>query len=111
MDLTIDLTPDGIAVLRPKGRLDLVAAPQIRAAIDTAVREGHPQVVVDLMDTGFLDSSGLSALVGGLKSARQAGGDLRIASCGPQILTVLQLTNMHRVLHCYTDAETACRDR
>ncbi|MEU6537062.1 anti-sigma factor antagonist [Streptomyces sp. NPDC047000] len=111
MDLTIDVTPDGIAVLRPSGRLDLVAAPQIRAAIDTVVRDGHPHVVVDLAGTGFLDSSGLSALVGGLKSARQAGGDLRIASCGPQVLTVLQLTNMHRVLHCYADVGTACRDR
>ena len=40
---------------------------------------GSNRVVVDLAETQFLDSSGLGALIAGLKTTRQAGGDLRIA--------------------------------
>jgi anti-sigma B factor antagonist len=49
----------------------------------------------------FIDSSGLGAVIGGLKTARQAGGDLRIASLTPQVASVLQLTNLDRVLRPY----------
>ncbi|MCU1534627.1 MAG: anti-sigma factor antagonist, partial [Glaciihabitans sp.] len=65
------------------------------------------RVVVDLTRVEFMDSSGLGALVSGMKAARLAGGDLRIASPTEQVKLVLQLTNMDRVLPAYDDAETA----
>ena len=67
-------------VLTCDGRLTMVAAPTLRSAIDDAVSGGHVRLVVDLAGTSFVDSSGLGALVAGLKRTRQAGGDLRIAS-------------------------------
>ncbi len=52
-------------------------------------------------------SSGLGALVSGLKVARQAGGDLRIAAPTEQVVTVLELTNLNRVLSTYDSADGA----
>jgi len=71
------------------------------------VADGRTLVVVDLSDTAFLDSSGLGALVGGLRTARAAGGDLRIAGVGQQVRTVLELTTMDRVLRPYATVEDA----
>jgi len=87
-----------VAVLRCSGRLNMTAAPGLRAAVDETVGGGINRIVVDLADTSFVDSSGLGALVGGLKSARLAGGDLRIAGAPEQVRTVLALTNLDRVL-------------
>ena len=98
---------DRAVVLRLKGRLNMVAVPTVRAAIDRAVQGGEGRVVVDLAETSFIDSSGLGALIAGLRSARQAGGDLRIAGVGEQVGTVLRLTNLSRVLKPYTDVEEA----
>lgn len=53
-------------------------------------REGRTRVVVDLAGTDFMD--GLGALISGLKTTRLAGGDLRIARPGTQVMTVLKLT-------------------
>jgi anti-sigma B factor antagonist len=53
-----------------------------------------------------MDSSGLGALVGCLKSARQAGGDLRIAAPSAQVLMVLKLSNIDRILRPYDDVST-----
>ena len=94
-------------VIRPRGRLNLVAAPRLRELVGRTVAEGRSTVVVDLSGTEFMDSSGLGALVAGLKSARQAGGDLRIACLSPQVEMVVKLTNLDRVLRPYPSVQDA----
>ncbi len=98
---------DGVAVLTCSGRLNMVAAPRLRAELRSVVEAGTSRLVVDLTGTAFIDSSGLGALIGGLKEARQAGGDLRIAGPGQQVLTVLRLTNLDKVLRPYPTAAEA----
>lgn len=97
----------GGVVVRSRGRLDMVAAPQLRALVTQTVAAGAGRVVVDLQETTFIDSSGLGALIAGLKTARQAGGDLRIARPGEQVRMVLELTQMHTVLRPYESVEAA----
>ncbi len=94
-------------VLRPEGRLNMVAASDVKRAVAHAVDEGESRLVVDLGGTTFLDSSGLGSLVAGLKTARQAGGDLRIAGANDQALLVLRLTNLDRVLKPHGTVEDA----
>ena len=94
-------------VIRPRGRLNLLAAPRLREVVAQSVRSGRPHIVVDLSGTTFMDSSGLGALVAGLKSARQGGGNLRIACLTPQVEMVLKLTNLDRVLRPYASVEDA----
>jgi anti-sigma B factor antagonist len=100
-------TVGAAVVLQVEGRLNMVAAPRLRAAVDEAVAGGSPRLVVDLTATTFVDSSGLGALVAGLKTARQAGGDLRIVGAGDQVATVLTLTNLDRVLRPHARLEDA----
>ncbi|TCJ00543.1 STAS domain-containing protein [Aeromicrobium sp. IC_218] len=97
-DFDVRTDARGIGIVTPKGRLNMVSAKQLRTAVAELVDAGTTKVVVDLAETTFLDSSGLGALVAGLKSARQAGGDLRIARPTQQVVTVLGLTNMDKVL-------------
>ncbi|QAY64625.1 anti-sigma factor antagonist [Xylanimonas allomyrinae] len=96
--------------LAPEGRLNLISAPPLKARVDDLVREGRTRVVVDLGAVDHIDSSGLGALVGGLKAARQAGGDLRIARAGEQVRAVLKLTNLDRILVPYRTVEEAGHD-
>lgn len=107
IEIDVFRRPDGVAVVVPQGRLNMVAARQMKDLLATLLREGSARIVVDLEQTTFLDSSGLGALIGGLKGARQAGGDLRIARPTPEVLTVFQLTNMDKVLRPRDDVESA----
>lgn len=97
-------------VLGLTGRLDLAEAPELRAAVVQLLADGPHRVVLDLGGVPFMDSSGLGALIGCLKIARQAGGDLRIARVGPRVRMVLELTSMHRVLPPYDSPEQAFGD-
>ena len=103
-------TESGVVVVRLDGRLNMVAAPALRKELHALVEAGSARLVVDLSGTEFIDSSGLVALISGLKVARQAGGDLRIASPTRQVTTVLELTNLNRVLRAYDSADGAFDD-
>ncbi|MFE4081789.1 STAS domain-containing protein [Paenarthrobacter sp. YIM B13468] len=98
---------DTYAEVKGVGRLNMVAAPKLREVVAEVVASGSSRVVVNLAETDFMDSSGLGALIGCLKAARQAGGDLRISGVQPQVKMVLELTNMDRVLTAYSSAEEA----
>jgi len=103
-------THDGIAVLTPQGRLNMVSARHLKAAIAGVVADGTHRIVVDLGETTFVDSSGLGALIGGVKATRQHGGDLRIARPTDDVLTVLELTNLDKILRPRQDVRTAFDD-
>ena len=97
-------------VLAPEGKFNLVASPLLKARIDELVAAGKTKLIVDLHAVDFIDSSGLGSLIGGLKAARQQGGDLRIAQAGSQVKAVLKLTNLDRILNPYETIEEALND-
>jgi anti-sigma B factor antagonist len=98
---------DTVAAIRGAGRLNMVSASALRETVSEALSAGRTRIVVDFSGIDFVDSSGLGALIGCLKSARQAGGDLRIAQPTAQVSMVLQLSNLDRVLKSYSSAEEA----
>lgn len=107
MEFDTDVTDGGIVVIRSEGRLNMASAPQLRAVVSERASAGQSQILIDLSGITFIDSSGLGALIGGLKTARQAGGDLRIAAPTEQVATVLGLTNLDRVLRPFATVEDA----
>lgn len=107
--IDFDVTTDdrGIGVVTPRGRLNMVAARQLRQILADLVDNGNNRIVVDLAQTTFVDSSGLGALIGGLKAARQGGGDLRITDPAPTVMAVLELTNLDKLLRPRASVESA----
>jgi anti-sigma B factor antagonist len=110
MEFQTESIGDDIAVVRGDGRLNMVSGPGLRDTVLRAIEAGRPRVVVDLSRIPFMDSSGLGALIGCLKQARERGGDLRIASPSTQVTMVLKLSNVDSILTPYDTAEAAYRD-
>ncbi len=108
MQFEVEVEPTGGdgAVIRLYGRLNMVAAPRFQELLTRIVdQEGRTRVVVDLAGTDFMDSTGLGALISGLKTTRLAGGDKRIARPGTQVMMVLKLTNLDQILHPHDTVE------
>jgi anti-sigma B factor antagonist len=107
MKISVVHQSGAVAVLKPIGRLNMVTATRFRDCVNAEVAGGNTHIAVDLSGVDFVDSSGLGALISGLRTARQAGGDLRIASPSEQVRLVLRLTNVERVLVAHENAGTA----
>ena len=82
---------DGRAVVALCGELDLVDAAAVAAAL-TAIASRQSQIIVDLAELAFIDSSGVAALARGRMRACQAGGDLVLAAPQHQVTLVLAIT-------------------
>jgi anti-sigma B factor antagonist len=109
-DFDTRTTGSGVVVVKPTGRLNMVAAPTLRKQLHDIVEGGENRIVVDLSATEFIDSSGLGVLIAALKIARKAGGDLRIVAPTRQVCTVLELSNLDRVLRAYESVDSAFDD-
>lgn len=83
---------DGYRVLRPRGDLDVYTVGSLRDALGKLIDERSARVVVDLDGVPFMDSSGLGALMGGVRRMRETGGDLAIACTREQHLKLFTIT-------------------
>jgi anti-sigma B factor antagonist len=96
-----------LVLVHASGMLTVNTAPELRDVVSGAIAAGGRKIAVDLSEVEFIDSSGLGALVGSLKAARQVEGDLRIGGASSQVLMVLKLTNLDRVLTPHESAADA----
>lgn len=81
-------------VLSVSGEVDIVTAPQLREELHAVIADGGTQVAVETSDVGFMDSTGLGVLVGGLKRLRQADGDLVVVCSTPPVRKILEITGL-----------------
>lgn len=71
------------------------------------IEQGRTEVVADLSDVKFMNSSGLGILIGGLTTMRNAGGDLRIAGADKRIQSLLMVTKLITVFNHYRTLDEA----
>ncbi len=88
---------DHATELALSGELDLATAPRLRAELLWLIAGGVREVIVDLADLDFIDSTGWSVLVMAMNRLRQEGGDLVLQSPQPGTLRVFELTGLTKV--------------
>jgi anti-sigma B factor antagonist len=98
MELEIpDTDLDGWMVVAASGEIDVAAAPELRERLAGLIDEGTHRIVVDLEQVDFIDSTGLGVLVGAVRRARNADGDLRLVCTNSRILKVFGVTGLDEV--------------
>ena len=94
-----------VKVVQPVGILDDIRAGQLRREVGEVVASGATQVLIDLKDVTFVNSSGLSALVSALKTVRTSGGKLFLCSVNDQVKMLFQLTRMDQVFEVFENQD------
>jgi anti-anti-sigma factor len=80
------------ARVRAIGELDMEGVPALAAEIAQVRESGCRQLVIDLSDLTFLDSSGLRCLLDCYTEARQNGHALALIPGPPDVQRVFELT-------------------
>jgi anti-sigma B factor antagonist len=102
---------DGIEVIDVQGEIDMYTAPRLRELLIDLVSRGSYQLVVNLDKVGFLDSTGLGVLVGGLRRVRAHDGSLDLACTQRRILKIFRITGLTEVFGIYETVDQAIAAR
>jgi anti-sigma B factor antagonist len=94
-------------VLRIRGELDALSAPELRPALDALVEERRGDIVVDLSELRLIDSSGVGALVSLYKRVRANGGSVRFTGVTAQPLVIFKLLRLDVVFGLAADGPDA----
>ena len=90
--------------------LDIENQSQFINIIDSLFEEGNVQVLLDMTNISYIDSSGLWALFEGHKKAAQNNGNLALLSPTKDVSRVLDITKMSSKMKIYDDEGTAISD-
>jgi anti-sigma B factor antagonist len=106
MDLAAERHGDMLLVRVAETRIDAAIAIQFKEAMRELVGDGPPRVVLDLAPVGFLDSSGLGAVVAVMKAL---GPDrkLELSGLSPSVAKVFRLTRMDSIFTIHPTAGDA----
>lgn len=118
MTLKVDETAFGPwTVLHIIGELDLITSPEVRQHVHEAVAAGQRDLVLDLSEVFFCDSSGVGVLIASRRLMRSCHGRFHLilpdrgAAEGSHVNRVLAALGVRRLFDIYPDVPSAVDDR
>jgi len=94
-------------LLNISGRLNATSAQVLKTKLKQLVDAQKTEFILDMSAVSFIDSSGLSSLVSGLKLTRERGGWLKLAGVNEQVASIFKVTQLDKVFELYPNVEEA----
>ncbi len=90
---------DGITIMDCSGRITLgEGSVQLRDAVRDLLSKGSKQILLNLGDVTYIDSSGIGELVSAFTTVRNQGGDLKLLNLTKKVHDLLQITKLYTVV-------------
>ena len=94
MAFTTSKHPSGVLIVEVEGQLIVGNRQELKSTIQQALDNGERKLLVDFAKTGYIDSSGLGALVSISKKVREQGGELRLSGLNEDLRSLFELTKL-----------------
>ncbi|MDO5297432.1 MAG: STAS domain-containing protein [bacterium] len=85
-------------LIEVQGELDVYTSPKLKEAIAEVVDSAKTDLVIDLNNVRYIDSTGLGVLIGTLKKIRENGSQMLLVCNVSQILSVFSITGLSKIL-------------
>lgn len=93
-DLTEEPLDDSSVVIRVAGEIHATTAPEFSERLNAAIADGKTGVILDLTGVEFIDSTGLSVLLNGLRRVTRVRGSMVLACANPTVLRLFEITKL-----------------
>lgn len=99
---------DGVTILDLSGRITLgEGSVQVREAVRDLLAKGQKNILLNLADVNYIDSSGIGELVSAYTTARNQGGELKLLNLTKKVHDLLQITKLYTVFDVKDDEASA----
>jgi len=99
---------DSVVVVDISGRITLgEGCTQLRELIRDQLSKGHKNVLLNLADVTYIDSSGIGELVSAFTAVSNQGGQLKLLNLTKKVHDLLQITKLYTVFDIHDDEAKA----
>lgn len=98
---------EDIAILSLKGRLTVGEANTVREKVNEQVAAGRNNVILDLSQVDYVDSTGLGSMVICFTTLKKLGGMLKLVNPNKRNIELLLLTKLHTIFEVFSDVTDA----
>jgi len=99
---------DGVTILDLSGRITLgEGSVLLRDAVRDLLAKGSKNILLNLGDVNYIDSSGIGELVSAYTTARNQGGELKLLNLTKKVHDLLQITKLYTVFDVKDDEASA----
>ncbi len=106
-DVSDESSGDGAHVISVRGEIHVTTAPRFAEHLNAAIESGQTAIVLDMTDVEFIDSTGLSVLLNGLRLVGQRRGKLALVCTNPTVLRLFQITGLEGTFDMFDDRAEA----
>jgi anti-sigma B factor antagonist len=100
----------GVMVVDISGRIELgEESAALRDRIRDLLNKGHKQILLNLGDVHYIDSTGLGTLVSAFTSVRNQEGKLKLLNLTNKVSDLMQLTKLYTVFDILDDEAAAVK--
>ena len=93
-----------VTIVDISGRIELgEESAALREMLYDLLRKGHKQILLNLGNVHYIDSSGLGALVSAFTSVRKQGGELKLLNLTNKVSDLMQITKLYTVFDTTND--------
>lgn len=101
-------TKDNILIVTLKGELDHHSAESTRKKIDKEIMEkGSRNIILDLKELSFMDSSGIGLIMGRYKNISEKDGKLLVISGNQYVDRILKMSGLLKIIKAYPEMDSA----
>ncbi len=98
----------GVTVIDLSGRITLgEGSALLRETLRDLLKKGQKNIVLNLGDVNYIDSSGIGELVSGFTSVKNQGGELKLLHLTKKVHDLLQITKLYTVFDVHSDEHAA----
>lgn len=90
-------------------RLDQNQTPDLEAALNELLQNGHHRIIVDLSEVNYINSGGLRCLVTAWRKARKQGGNVILTGLRARVHDVFTMVGFDKVFDVYPDRNLALK--
>ncbi len=95
--------------MKIEGEVDVYTSIDLKKELTKLVESDQKNIIIDLENVNYMDSSGLGVLVALLKELKKIGGELKLISLPVSVKKIFDLTRLTKFFNIYNNLDEATK--
>lgn len=101
MKFSVDKQEKVVSISLLEEKLNSLTSPKLKSELVILREEGYKNIVCDLSEVDFVDSSGLSSILIGNRICKDAGGTFVLTGLKESVMKLIEISQLQNILNIF----------